>query len=67
MSTATTGDDWEGSGSAGGPDGELVARVVHYETGDELTLFPPHASGVDLMSRWLTAETGSWVELDRMR
>ena len=68
MSTAATGDDnGEPTAGADGSDGELVARVVHYETGDELTLFPVSAGGADLMSRWLTAEEGSWVELDEMR
>jgi hypothetical protein len=66
MSTVATGDDGEGSGSVGGTNDELVARVIHYETGDELTLFPPHASGVDLMTRWLTAGPDSWVDLDAM-
>ncbi|MFC7229319.1 hypothetical protein N0B31_18110 [Salinirubellus salinus] len=67
MSTAATGDDWERTdGSALTEDG-LVARVVHYESGDELTLFPAAADDVSLMSRWLTADEGSWVELDEMR
>jgi hypothetical protein len=68
MSTAATGgDDGEGGGRADATDGRLVARMVHYETGDELTLFPASAQGVDLMTRWLSAEAGSWVSLDEMR
>ena len=67
MSTAATGDDWETGGGDVGTDDGLVARVVHYDTGVELTLFPPAASGVDLMTRWVTAEEGSWVRLDEMR
>lgn len=46
---------------------DLVARLIHYESGDELTLFPEHASGVDLVSRRLTAGEGFWVELESMR
>jgi len=60
-------DDRELGGSRDGATRRLVARVVHYETGDELTLFPPDAGGCDLMSCWLTAEEESWVELDEMR
>ncbi len=67
MSSAATGDDSEVAGGAGGTDDALVARVVHYETGDELTMFPASSAGVDLMSRWLTAEAGSWVDLEEMR
>jgi hypothetical protein len=50
-----------------GKEGWLIARVVHYETGDELTLFPPGASGVDLMTRWITAVEGAWVDPEEMR
>ena len=64
MSTTATGDDSE---VPGGADAGLVARVVDYESGEELTLFPASSTGVDLMSRWLTAEEGSWVELHEMR
>jgi hypothetical protein len=67
MSTATTGDDREGTDGSGRTEDGLVGRVVHYETGDELTLFPAAANDVSLMSRWLTADEGSWVELAEMR
>lgn len=67
MSTAATEDDSEVTGGADGTDTGLVARIVHYETGDELTMFPAISTGVDLLSRWLTAEEGSWVDLEEMR
>jgi hypothetical protein len=64
MSTATSeNEDAQRAGKKGG----LVGRVVHYETGDELTLFPPETSGVDLMTRWITAVEGAWVDPEEMR
>jgi hypothetical protein len=46
----------------------LVARFADRGEGDrECTLYPQDASGVDLMSRWITAGEGDVVPLDEMR
>lgn len=49
-------------------DRTLAARFADYEDGPaECTLYPRDASGVDLMSRWITASEGSYVPLDEMQ
>jgi hypothetical protein len=40
-----------------------VWEVTATEDGVELTMYPPNATGLDLMTRWLTAAEGSWVSL----
>lgn len=54
------------------PGGErdfaLVARFADRRDGrGECTLYPRGASGVDLMSSWITAGEESYVSLDEMR
>lgn len=52
---------------ADGP-GELTAVVVEYDgEPDECTLYPAEASDDALVTEWITAEEGSYVELDEMR
>jgi hypothetical protein len=46
----------------------LVARFTdHCDGRRECTLYPRGASGVDLMSSWITADEGSYVPLDETR
>lgn len=34
---------------------------------DECTLYPREATGIDLMTRWMTAREGSYVDLESAR
>lgn len=46
----------------------LVAEVVAADAqGSECTIYPAHAEGLDLMTRWITASDGSFVGLDQVR
>lgn len=46
----------------------LTAVVVEHDDGlDECTLYPEDAADEKLVTEWITAEEGSYVELDSMR
>lgn len=46
----------------------LVSVVVERDREpDECTIYPADATGEELMTNWMTAEAGSYVELDAMR
>jgi hypothetical protein len=48
--------------------GALTAAVVEYDDEpDECTLYPTEASEKALVTEWITAEEGSYVDLDEMR
>lgn len=54
--------------SAASRPASLVAAVVEHETRhDECTLYPADADDDALVTEWITAEEGSYVELDSMR
>lgn len=51
-----------------GRPGDLAAAVVEYDDGpDECTIYPADASADALVTEWLTAEEGSFVDLDETR
>ncbi|SEO69728.1 hypothetical protein SAMN05216388_101728 [Halorientalis persicus] len=41
--------------------------VVSRDQPAECTLYPADASGIELMTSWITAHEGSFVSLERMR
>lgn len=44
---------------------QLRSTVVEYEDApDECTIFPQHVSGMERMTTWISAEEGSYVDLD---
>lgn len=46
----------------------LVAEVVSTDShGLECTIFPEDAEGLDLMTRWITADEGAFVALEDVR
>jgi hypothetical protein len=46
----------------------IAAEVVSGPDGSpECTLFPADASGIELMTTWITAEKDSFVDLETMR
>lgn len=46
----------------------LVAEVISTGSrGFECTIFPEDAEGLDLMTRWITADEASFVALDDVR
>lgn len=50
-----------------GPE-HLVAVVEERDHGpDECTIYPADATDEELVTNWITAEAGSYVELDAMR
>lgn len=64
-------DDTQRVDPVASPDVEppvLEAVVVAYpDENDECTIFPVDADEVDLLTRWITAEEGSFVDLIDMR
>lgn len=58
-----------GSGTAEevSESGDLVHRIEAYDDGEECTLFPAVCDETDLLTRWITAEDGDFVDLDEMR
>lgn len=51
-----------------GGAGPLAAEVVATDTeGFECTIYPVDAEGLDLMTRWITAEEGSFVNVEDVR
>ena len=54
--------------ATGRPDVELSLTVVRYADGpDRCTIYPPEATGDARMSTWLSADYGSFVDLDAMQ
>ena len=47
--------------------GDLVHRIEAYADGEECTLFPECVPEEDLVTRWITAEDGAFVDLAEMR
>jgi hypothetical protein len=46
----------------------VVATVEEHDEGPaECTLFPCNVDGVELMTTWITAQEGSFVDLESMR
>lgn len=53
---------------AGDLDGcDLAHRIEEYSGGAECTLYPTACEADALMTRWMTAEEGSFVDLTEMR
>lgn len=67
------GDDSLFDGAPDRPDdvairGGLAARIeVHEDRADQCTIFPADADDELLVTRWITAEEGSYVSLATMR
>ena len=57
------------SGNAGvvSGSGELAHRIEAYTDGEECTLFPESCSEEVLLTHWITAEEGAFVDLADMR
>lgn len=51
--------DWE--------RGDLAHRIEEYADGAECTLYPASCDGEALLTRWMTASEGSFVDLEGMR
>ncbi|MFB6110516.1 MAG: hypothetical protein ABEJ60_06545 [Halodesulfurarchaeum sp.] len=47
--------------------GDLAHRIEEYSAGAECTLFPSVCDENDLLTRWITAEEGAFVDLAEMR
>lgn len=47
--------------------GGLAHRVEHVEDGTTCTLFPIECEDADLVTHWITAKEGSFVDLTEMR
>ncbi|MGM0371074.1 MAG: DUF7511 domain-containing protein [Halobacteriota archaeon] len=47
--------------------GDLAHRIEDYSQGAECTLFPSICDEDDLLTRWITAEEGAFVDLTEMR
>ncbi len=47
--------------------GDLAHRIEEYSGGAECTLYPVTCDEDDLMTRWMTAEEGAFVDLAEMR
>lgn len=45
---------------------DVCAVIERHDVDVECTLYPSDATGVDLMSRWITAGEGSFVSLAEM-
>ncbi|MFB6082854.1 MAG: transcriptional regulator [Halorientalis sp.] len=70
MSTHATDDGREEASLPVPADGtvEVVAEVVTASGRPaECTLYPADASGMELMTTWMTAREGSFVRCDEMR
>lgn len=59
---AESGDDEPADRDVG-----IQAVVERRDAGTQCTLHPTDAEGVELMSRWMTADEGSFVALTEMR
>lgn len=47
---------------------ELVSVLIEYdERPDQYTIYPPDASGVARMSRWISADVDCFVDCEAMR
>ena len=61
-------DETPGQRTAGDRPVALTTVVVEREGGpDECTLYPSDADDGTLVTEWITAEEGSYVELDAVR
>ncbi|WP_129113258.1 DUF7511 domain-containing protein [Halegenticoccus tardaugens] len=63
-------DEWAAVGAAVPDDAEirLTAKIVELDDESvECTIYPPDATGMDLMTTWITAGEGSFVDLDSVR
>jgi hypothetical protein len=49
------------------PDSLTAVVVERDDALDECTLYPEDAAEEDLVTEWITAEEGSYVELESMR
>lgn len=47
--------------------GTLAHRIEEYSEGAECTLYPTGCDGDALMTRWITADAGAFVDLEQMR
>lgn len=47
--------------------GDLAHRIEEYADGEECTLFPAACDEHALLTRWITAEEGDFVDLVEMR
>lgn len=47
--------------------GDLAHRIEEYDDGEECTLFPAACDEHALLTRWITAQRGSFVDLKDMR
>ena len=47
--------------------GDLAHRIEAYSDGEECTLFPECVPEEDLVTHWITAEDGAFVDLAEMR
>ena len=47
--------------------GDLAHRIEDYAGGAECTLYPATCEESALVTRWITAEAGSFVDLSEMR
>ena len=56
-----------GTTEAVSESGDLAHRIESYEDGEECTLFPAVCDDTALLTRWITAAEGDFVDLDEMR
>ena len=47
--------------------GDLAHRIEEYADGAECTLYPATCDAAALVTRWMTATEGSFVDLEEMR
>jgi hypothetical protein len=66
--TATGAHPHTSSDNLSHPAAELRAEIVEYDDApNECTIFPTDAQEWELMTRWITAAEGSYVDLEAMR
>jgi hypothetical protein len=65
---APTDDRTQQSPDLHHPAADYRAEIVEYDDApDECTIYPADAQEWELMTRWITAREGSYVDLEEMR